>query len=260
LLRRVSIRPRNEALGRKDRADSPGWLKLAAPFFSGMSRAGADAPHDRTGPEIMRQTVIGLALTLGLFSSPAFAQPSEDKAFNGMRVEARLGYERTVPEFSLDGFVVADQGWNNLVYGGSIGADRDFGKLVVGFEVGIDSSTGTGDGVIIVYPIEISGGRDILLAARLGYKVTPTWLIYGKGGYSFARFNIISPPDPTAIDSTDLGSYLIAGGVEHIIKGNFYAKLEYRYSSYSPNGRVLGFNVEGDAARHQLLTGVGIRF
>ena len=208
----------------------------------------------------MRQTVISLALALGLFSFPSIAQPSEDKAFNGMRVEARLGYERFSPDLSLDGSVVADQGWNNLVYGGSIGADRDFGKLVLGFEVGIDSSAGNGDGVIIIYPIEISGGRDITLAARLGYKVSPTWLIYGKGGYSFARFNIISPPDPTAIDSTDLGSYLITGGVEHILAGNFYAKFEYRYSNYSPNGRVLGFNVEGDADRHQLLTGVGFRF
>lgn len=208
----------------------------------------------------MRQTVVGLAMALGLFSSIAAAQPSEDKAFNGMRVEARLGYERTAPNFSLDGFVVADEGWSNLVYGGSVGADRDFGKWVLGFEVGIDSSTGTGDGVIIIYPIEISGGRDIMLAARLGYKVRPTWLVYGKGGYSFARFNIISPPDPTAIDSTDLGSYLIGAGVEHIISGNIYAKFEYRFSNYSPNGRVLGFNVEGSADRHQMLTGVGIRF
>lgn len=208
----------------------------------------------------MRQTVIGLALAFGLFSAPALAEPSKDKPFTGMRIEARLGYDRITPDFSLGNSVVADEGWNNLVYGGSIGADRDFGKLVFGFEVGIDSSSGDGEGVIIVFPIKISGGRDITLAARLGYKIAPTWLVYGKGGYSFARFNINSPPDPTAFDSTDIGSYLVGGGVEHIITRNFYAKVEYRYSNYSPNGRILGFNVVGDADRHQLLTGVGFRF
>ena len=208
----------------------------------------------------MNRIGLGLLAVLALNTGTAFAEPRDGRAFTGMRIEGRVGYQKLSPDLSIDNSVVADESWGGVTYGAAIGADRDFGKIVFGFEVGIDTATGNGDGVIIIYPITLEANRDITFAGRLGYKISPSWLIYGKSGYSFARFQVDSPPDPTARDSSDQNGFLVGGGVEHALPKNFFVKLEYRYSSYSPNGRTLGFNVEGSAKRQQFQMGVGWRF
>lgn len=222
----------------------------------------------------MRKLVFTALLTGASVSAPALAQDTNE-AFTGFRIEAIGGYDRTTADGDGDFSPgVEDRfdeggGLEGFLYGVGAGYDFSAGGVLIGAEAELSDSTGgededLGGGRRLNFEVE----RDIYVGGRIGAVVSPTVLIYAKGGYTNARYGLDA--DDSAGATREFGATLdgfrVGGGVEYALSENMFAKGEYRYSSYSDLSIDVGdtdvdfddFDVNTD--RHQLVAGVGFRF
>jgi outer membrane immunogenic protein len=187
-------------------------------------------------------------------AAPAFAQDTEQapaKAFAGPRVEATIGLDQSGDD-ALPGFSEL----TGLRVGGAAGYDVAIGKRVtIGVEGGIGwvvaGSANTGSLPPSATTYKIDAARDIDVSARIGYALSPKTLVYAKAGWADLRYDIHGSDGlnygPSKFDGPRVGA-----GIEQKITSNVYAKAEYRYTRYDQNF--------GHTDRHQLLTGLGVRF
>ena len=178
-----------------------------------------------------------LVLVFGLSATAADAQ-----VLRGFRAEADGG----VSSFHSEGNHKSKIGW-----GGEAGVDFDLGGFVLGAEgtfwwAPAENKTIDGPGLA-----EHKTFQEYALAARLGFQVTPSTLVYGKVGYAWneqrKRFTPFAP-GTTLLDSAQPGAYYHhftahgiqwGGGVEQQVSGPFYVKAEGRYSDYNDDTHTL---------------------
>ena len=203
----------------------------------------------------MRNSILILAAATCLAgANTAFAQETENapaKAFAGPRVEATIGLDQSGDD-ALSGSELT-----GLRVGGAAGYAGAIGKRVtIGVEGGIGwvvaGSTkmgpfpGTGSTTF-----KTDAARDIDVSARIGYALSPKTLIFAKAGWADLRY------DTHGSDGRNYGPGIANGvrvgaGIEHKLTRNVYAKAEYRLTRTE--------EYRGHDDRHQLLTGVGVRF
>lgn len=216
----------------------------------------------------------GTALAFGLGAAPAMAQDSAPAVpFQGPHVEGIVGYDVTKAGSSVDddANVDNDQSIDGLLYGVGAGYDFRFGNVVAGPEAEVTWSTAKtsfNNGDFEGFGVgNVKTNRDLYLGARVGYAVTPKTLVYAKGGYTNAKFDIRNGDGTvTTKDDIDADGWRVGAGVEQAISNNAFVKVEYRYSNYEkgeldytgdiPDGQR--FNLDTD--RHQAVVGVGVRF
>ncbi len=216
------------------------------------------------------------ATGLVAFAAPAFAQDETTPArnFEGPRVEGLVGYDHHRSGSSVDADNTRDikQSIDGVVYGVGIGYDVATGShMTVGAEAELtDSSAGwdNNNGVPNTFNLgKVDAGRDIYVGARVGYAVAPSTLVYLKGGYTNARYNLQGTDGTTNLKQRlDTDGWRVGAGVEQKVGSNAYVKAEYRYSNYSKgefdfNGETPDssrFNIDTD--RHQVMVGAGLRF
>jgi len=222
----------------------------------------------------MKKLLIVLAGGSALASVPALAQDTtSDSTFTGPRVEAILGYDINKAGSSIDDDANEDNNHTTkgLLYGVGVGYDVDLGGVVVGAEAELTDSTaktGFQDGQFAGFGVgNVKANRDIYVGARVGAKVSPQTLVYVKGGYTNAKFDVRSFDGTTTFrDDLDADGFRIGAGAEYAISRNTFAKLEYRYSNYKEaeidfDGTLPDsdrFDVDTD--RHQIVAAVGWRF
>lgn len=222
----------------------------------------------------MKKTVFVAALTCAAISAPAAAQ--EEKEFQGPRAEVLVGYDRF--DAGLDGY---DDGGNaeDVFYGAAIGYDFQSVGIVFGIE-GEIASSGNGesvdvvetiDGVVYDGTISLEDGVNLYGGARVGVPAGDTGLLYFKAGFAHTNLDLDLEGTVDGVagsDSADISfsGLRIGGGYEYSFGGAF-AKLEYRYTSYSDgdvkyDGESFDANAFGDIdlERHQVVAGVGFRF
>ena len=202
-------------------------------------------------------------------ATPAMAQDSQN--FNGFRLEALAGYDVTQAGSSVDTEGENDESIEGLAYGVGAGYDFDAGGVVLGLEAEYVGSTGeveVDDGDVEAFGLgNVSAGRDLYLGARVGVKANDDLLVYAKGGYTNATFDIRSRSGAIEYRADiDTDGYRLGAGLEYALSGNTFAKVEYRYSNYSD----AEIDYEGDATdvdlgeidldRHQVMAGFGMRF
>ncbi len=202
-----------------------------------------------------------LLATLAAMAAPAAAQPL-DSPFTGFRLEALAGYDNV--QSGNDNSSEAAQG---LAYGAAAGFDAHLGRVIVGGEAEYTGSNGN----LTARDVDIAGdnlaldaGRDLYVGARAGVAVTPSTLLYVKGGYT--NFKVTSRYNDTVNGILERGvtldGFRVGAGVEqqfNLLGPSGYVKAEYRYSHYSN----LDFaDVDGgiDTDRHQIMAGLGVRF
>ena len=202
-------------------------------------------------------------------ATPAMAQDSEN--FDGFRVEALAGYDVSQAGSSEDIEGENDESIEGIAYGVGAGYDFDAGGVVLGLEAEYAGSTGeveVDDGDPEGFGLgTVSAGRDLYLGGRVGVKANDDLLVYAKGGYTNATFDILASDAETEYRAdVDTDGYRIGAGLEYALSGNTFAKVEYRYSNYSD----AEIDYEGDAPdvelgeidldRHQVMAGFGMRF
>lgn len=206
-------------------------------------------------------------------SAPAMAQDATDGTFTGPRVEALVGYDVSKAGSSIDDDVndENDQSIDGVTYGAALGYDFNVGGVVLGVEgeytdssadVEIDNGDpenfGLGD---------VNAGRDLYVGVRAGVLASPDLLLYAKGGYTNARYNLNGSFDGEEYRAKiDTDGFRVGAGAEYALNENTFAKIEYRYSNYSSaeldfeNARDDVDLGEIDTDRHQVMLGFGYRF
>ena len=217
--------------------------------------------------------LLAAASILAATSAPVMAQSSDDP-FTGFRLEALGGYDESRAGSSVDDDANEDndQSIDGFVYGAQAGYDFNAGGVVLGVEAELTESTAkveVDDGDVEGFGLgRVEAGRDIYLGARIGAPIGDSTLLYAKGGYTNARYNVNASFDGEDFrQSIDADGYRLGAGIEQLIGDNAYAKLEYRYSNYSDaeldseNPDIADVDLgEIDTDRHQIMAGLGWRF
>ena len=164
----------------------------------------------------MKRILAGLVAASALTAVPAVAQTAPD--FAGPRVGAEIGLVD-------DDFLGSD----DTSYGINVGYDFERANTVFGV-------TGTYSGL---FDDNGADFRELSIAARAGFKVTPATLAYATAGYSNLDFDGL----PGSLDGAKFGL-----GLEHSF-GKVFANVETRYADY-----------EAGLELYQTVVGVGFRF
>ncbi|MBM0170934.1 outer membrane protein [Altererythrobacter sp. C41] len=223
----------------------------------------------------MKKTIALIATgSLVALATPAMAQSTEDSPFHGPRAGVLVGYDQTGAGSSVDDDANEDnndQSIEGVGYGVEVGYDLDTGGAVIGIEGEYMDSTADTEfenGDFEGFGLgNIEANRDLYVGLRAGVKATPNTLVYAKGGYTNAKFDVLSNDGTTEFSNDiDTDGYRIGGGVEYAMGNGVYLKGEYRYSNYSeaeidmedtlPDSER--FDVDLD--RHQVMASVGYRF
>lgn len=205
------------------------------------------------------------------FAAPAYAQ--DDATFTGPWVAGMVGYDNSRAGSDVDDDTQEDDfddGISGVNYGVGVGYDFDMGGIVLGVEgewmeseadTQFDLDDDVGLGVT-----NLSTGRDLYAGARVGARLGTNAMIYAKGGYTNARYNVLASDGTTDTRTNiNLDGWRAGAGVEVAITPNAFVKAEYRYSNYTngevqaPSG-VESDNFDVDVDRHQGVVGVGLRF
>lgn len=220
------------------------------------------------------------ALLAGTIAAPAYAQ--EAGPFTGFRVEGLVGYDKLQSGESDDDGVDSsdnegDESIDGVAFGVGAGYDFDLGGVVAGVEAEYMDSTGKQetdeslDGVN--FKTRVETGRDIYVGGRLGFRVAPTTLVYGKAGYT--NTSIEGGIEAAGVDDkfefdSNVDGYRLGAGIEQLFGPNMYGKLEYRYSNYGNLDFSDDFDLDDldpedvgsdiDLDRHQVVAGIGFRF
>jgi outer membrane immunogenic protein len=203
----------------------------------------------------MRKLLIGAALLSTALATPAFAQ--EDAPFTGPHVEALVGYDD-----------VAD-GDGDLMYGVAAGYDFQMGGVIAGIEgefADSDVNGAASDLFSTGDSFRLNTDRDMYVGARLGFAVSPSTMIYVKGGYTNAKFEGRFDNGAGTIfnNGVTADGYRVGAGMEqkfNLLGPSGFIKAEYRYSNYK--NLDIGendYDRQIDVDRHQAVIGLGVRF
>lgn len=203
----------------------------------------------------MRKFMIGAALLASAAATPALAQ--EEAPFTGPHVEGIIGYDDV------------SEGDGDLMYGIAGGYDVQLGGVIAGIEGEFADSEvkGTANDLITTGDsFRLNTDRDLYIGARLGVAVTPSTLLYAKGGYTNARFESRFDDGAGTIYNNGITAdgYRVGAGIEqkfNLFGPSGFIKAEYRYSNYQ--NLDIGeddFDLETDIDRHQAVVGMGVRF
>ena len=217
----------------------------------------------------------GIAIFLAAAAGTAIAVPAtaQDQGFSGPWVAGVAGYDINKAGSSQDDDLNEDrdESVEGLMYGAAVGYDIDLGTMVVGAEAELTDSkadTDYDDNFNTFGLGTVDAGRDIYVGARAGFKATPSTLIYGKAGYTNARFNYVGSDGTTNYNrNLDTDGWRVGAGIEQKFGAMTFGKIEYRYSNYKEG--EIDFEATGvadsdrfdiDTDRHQVVASVGIRF
>jgi outer membrane immunogenic protein len=185
-----------------------------------------------------------LAAVLAFVPGAAMAQDNDnDGKFDGVRAEARIGYETPTVSDSSGIYKIGSA----VSYGGEVGFDVKLGKSVVA-------------GPYAVYEFSsvklcdtgacIKEDGNLAVGGRLGVTVSPKVQIYGKVGYTRITFSANAAFGGGSDSKSGVQGAL---GVDFNINKNVYLMIEANYGDYGSYGSV-------NLARRQLAGGVGFRF
>ena len=185
-----------------------------------------------------------------LVAVPTVAQAAEP--FNGPFVGIQGGWQQDRQRLRVDDGNVTSltrSTSDGFAYGGQVGYDlRLSPRTVFGIEASLTGRTsrnGFDDGFANAYDLRL--GRTVNATARAGFLIQPGGLLYVRGGYSNARFEL---NDSAGRISQDRDGYTLGVGYEQAITRALSARLEYNYSDYrSRNLRDVAFDIGADNVR-----------
>ena len=209
-----------------------------------------------------KQMLIAVA---ALVAAPVVAAPAEP--FSGPFVGLQGGWQQDREQVRID-----DAGSSarfnarkaGFAYGGQLGYDYKLSpRVVLGIEASATGRTGHDDIVDGTDDYQLKLGRTLGASARLGYLVSPTGLLYARGGYANTRFKLDDGVDKAA---TNRGGYVAGVGYEQSLTKTVSARVEYDYSNFGHNrfaDLADAADVDGVSARYKRNTvnaGVNFRF
>lgn len=197
------------------------------------------------------------AFLLGAVPAAGIAVPAAAQTFDGPYVGAQAGWaQNKVGTAETDaGTAQVDRSRDAATAGIFVGyniqpIDRVVLSAEGGLNIGMDDrmTRSQKDATATINP---EYGFD--LGVRAGYLVTPSTLIYARGGYENLRASVrIRDIKGARREKENFDGWSVGGGVERAIAGHLTARVEYRYSDLGGDGT--------EFERHQVLAGVAWHF
>ena len=204
-----------------------------------------------------------------LIGAAALAAPASAQNFSGPRVEGRVGWDGTnisikdTRDFGGRGNFSSGSTASDLSIGGEVGFDVESGRLAFGGYAGVD--LGENDEPFPDRRVSFETGRNFTAGARVGYVVSPTVLLYAKGGYSNARLRPEFTTGATTAQQAafagferDRSGFHLGGGAEFAVAEAFYGRLDYTHHKYKDF--QVDANSELSFRRNQVTAAIGYRF
>ncbi|MDF8334768.1 outer membrane protein [Novosphingobium cyanobacteriorum] len=199
---------------------------------------------------------------------------SPARNFSGLSVNTVIGYDHLRSGSTKDIDTNADikQSLNGVVFGGGIGYDAAIGdRLTIGAEAEATTSSARWDnnnGEPNTFNLgRVKAGRDLYAGARIGFAMSPKTLLYVKGGYTNARFNLETTGGGlSARRRLDTDGWRAGAGIEQKLGNHGFGRIEYRYSNYTKGEYDYNADIPDsgrfslDTDRHQVVASVGVRF
>jgi outer membrane immunogenic protein len=210
-------------------------------FYAGAAIGWTGSRDDWTTDLIADGTVLGTPAAIGRLG---LGGPNATFNTDGVRGALFAGYNYQINQSIVTGIeadvglATNDKATLNYIPGTVFGAPG--------------TSTPLGDRVTI------SGGADASIRARLGYLITPSWLLYATGGGAFQResIDIVCPgstqnsrwcvADRSANVSTTHIGWTLGAGLEGKLTGSLSGRIEYRYSDLGQWNNSYFLNTNGD--------------
>lgn len=222
----------------------------------------------------MKHTICAIAGVLVLGCMPALAAdlgrapvykappaPYVPQNWTGCYLGVNIGGGWTsISAFNVTGVGVGSKTRSGVAGGGQLGCDYQFaGNWVLGIQGMLDGTSISGDDSLGLVHGSVPWFATI--TGRLGYSITPTVLVYGKGGAAFTH-DKLSLIGTAASWSTDPSGWTAGGGVEWMFAPRWSTFLEYDYMGF---GSKSGAFSDGTLASfHQnvqaVLVGLNYRF
>lgn len=204
------------------------------------------------------------AIIFAAFATVAIASPAAAQTFTGPRAEVRVGGDsigvntEDQRDFNGRGSFGGSNKSTDFSFGGEVGFDVQVSQFVVGAYAGADiTDVEQSQGLV-----NFRTGRNFTAGARAGFAISPSALLYVKGGYSNSRINVDFAPGavqaPFANFKRNRNGIHFGGGVELAVTQRVYARADYTHTLYKDFR--LGPNNEFRFNRNQLMGAVGIRF
>ncbi len=189
------------------------------------------------------------------------ATPAIAADFNGPRIEGRGSYDRVSLVVLEDGTTLRDDG---LGYGIEAGYDAPISaELTLGAYAGIESATTKACVINSTERYCLGLGRNVTGGARIGFAVSPSMLVFAKGGYSNGRlkadYRNTAVPANNVSEGANRDGFHIGFGIEANVGNSAYVKAEYVRTNYK-DVSSLEDEVILKAHRDQGVIGFGVRF
>jgi outer membrane immunogenic protein len=209
-----------------------------------------------------------------LLATASLAVPAQAESLTGFRVEGRIGWESVSASTKIanpdddededgDELLTVSDDENGINYGIEAGYDVPVGEwMTLGAYGGVELSDMDRCAEIAGDDLGCVGtGRNFTAGVRAGFAVSPTFLVYAKGGYSNGKVEFSYDFAET---SQTRDGYHLGGGVELAFTSALYGKVEYVYTDYG-TARFLSADEDLPGAavglsRHQVSAGIGLRF
>lgn len=199
---------------------------------------------------------------------------SPARNFSGLSINTVIGYDHIRSGSTKDIDTTADikQSINGVVFGAGVGFDIPLGdRLTLGAEGEATMSSAKWDdnnGVPNTFNLgRVKAQRDLYAGGRIGFAMSPRTLLYIKGGYTNARFNLEGRGGETVTSQRlDTDGWRAGAGIEQRMGSHGFGRLEYRYSRYGKGEFDFNGNTPDssrftlDTDRHQVMAAVGVRF
>ena len=119
-------------------------------------------------------------------------------------------------------------------------------------------------------------GWDGSVRGRVGYLITPSWLVYATGGAAWQRITTSASCDAAPFsycgvpiresESTVKAGWTVGGGVETMLAAHWFARAEYRYADFGhvrntfPPAPSAGFHASVSVKSNIALVGLAYKF
>lgn len=180
----------------------------------------------------------------------------------------------------------------SLRFGGYLGYNW---MVAPAWLLGIEADIGSGGGTVTHTPwpgasavglVGNGAGHDFVNAqlgwdgsvrARVGYVMSPTWLVYATGGVAWQRIttsgscdgaaaSLCNPPGFSESATATKTGWTLGGGVETMLWSNWIGRAEYRYSDFGhvsnslPAAAGIGFNASIGVRSSIAMLGLAYKF
>lgn len=185
-----------------------------------------------------RLLLCGLAL---FAAEAAHAEPPAEKAFDGFKIGASVGRNRTSIEKPVAGETAKlDLVKKGIDWRGYVGYDiQTDSNIVIGAELGFGGGGKSFSQKLRATTVKLDPGRTFDASGRLGYAIGNSVLIFGKAGWAWQNFDVTATS--TAIGAKPVDSkikengFLFGGGAEVALSPAFAVRAEYDQVKFNEN-------------------------